>query len=181
MSSDPKNHGLVARGAPVKPPLFKMPQRMTQCESDRANGGGITVTGRTQMDVGHGYYQQKHKVEKFDSGLDEITQYRFAGDLTAITPVSCTEDDGGHYSEYVFQPCMKQNEPNSKAKPKIETHTDISDSAIELSQSSVSYKKTKIEESEIRPFSKGDSESKIDSKILRTVHYLFDEDEDGER
>ena len=180
MSSDPRNHGLVARGAPVRPPLFRMPQRMTLCESDRAHGGGVTVAGRTQMDGFQGY--QKQKAEKFDSGLDEITQYRLVGDPMAITPVSCTEDDGGPLSEYVFQPRIKTNEaPASIAKPKVETRTDISDSAIELSQSSISVKKTKFEDNELRPISTGDSGSKINSKILRTVHHLFVEDEDGER
>ena len=167
MSSDPSKHGLVARGAPVKPPLFKMPQKMgtMQCESDRAHGGGITVTGRTQMDNHGSYYQQKHKAEKFDSGLDEITQYRL-NDPTAITPVSCTDDA---LSEYVYQPKIKTMEkPIIRTKPMVESHTDISDSAIELSASS---KKTRIDE----------EQPKIDSKILRTVHHLFVEDEDGER
>ena len=179
--SDPKNYGLVARGAPVKPPLFKMPQKMSTmlCESDRAHGGGITVTGRTQMDGSHGsYYQQKQKVEKFDSGLDEITQYRLVGDPAAVTPISCTEDERGHLSEYVFQPKAKTTEgPVSlRTKSNVESRMEISDSAIELSASSVSAKKTKVEGSELPRV-----EPEVNSKILRTVHHLFVEDEDGER
>ena len=171
--SDPKNYGLVARGAPVKPPLFKMPQRMMLSESDRAHGGGITVTGRTQMDSSHGsYYQQKQKVEKFDSGLDEITQYRLT-DPAAITPISCTEDERGPLTEYVFQPKAKTTETRTKSN--VESRMEISDSAIELSTSSISAKKTKVEDSE--PL----AVPEVNSKILRTVHHLFVEDEDGER
>ena len=175
--SDPKNYGLVARGAPVKPPLFKMPQKVMLCESDRAHGGGVTMTGRTQMDGSHGsYYHQKQKVEKFDSGLDEATQFRLAGDPGAITPISCTEDERGHL--YVFQPQAKAEAPavSTRTKSSVESRIERSDSAIELSTSSVSAKKTKVEGSiEFRV------EPEVNSKILLTVHHLFAEDEDGER
>lgn len=173
MSDPSKNYGLVARGAPVKPPLFKMPQKMVLSETDRAHGGGVTVTGRTQMENhGHGsYYHAKQKVEKFDSGLDEITQ-RWPVDAP-ITPVSCTDDDRV-LSEYVFQPKAKTTEPPAtmKTRSKVESHLDISDSAIELSASSAGAKSSRPE---------CVSEPKIDSVILRTVNQLFVEDEDGER
>lgn len=175
--SDPKNYGLVARGAPVKPPLFKMPQKVMPCESDRAHGGGVTMTGRTHMDANYGsYHQQKQKVEKFDSGLDEVTQYRLVGDPGAVTPISCTEDERGHL--YVFHPQAKTTEaPASiRTKSSVESRTELSDSAIELSASSVSAKKTKIE-----GISEPRVEPEVNSKILRTVHHLFVEDEDGER
>ena len=174
--SDPKNYGLVARGAPVKPPLFKMPQKVMLCESDRAHGGGVTMTGRTQMDNHGSYYQQKQKVEKFDSGLDEVTQYRLAGDPGAVTPISCTEDERGHL--YVFQPQVKTTEaPASiRTKSSVESRLERSDSAIELSASSVSAKKTKVEGS-----SEPRVEPEVNSKILSTIHHLFVEDEDGER
>lgn len=166
MSSDtPKNYGLVARGAPVKPPLFKMPRTMVMSEPDKAHGGGVTVMGRAHTDNYGSYYQGKQKAEKFDSGLDEVTQ-RWNVDAP-ITPVSCTEDERGILSEYVYQPKAKTVEPPSslKSKPKVESHTDISDSAIEMSESSTGANK----------------KAEVDSVILRTVHELFVEDEDGER
>ena len=170
--SDPlKSYGLIPRGAPVKPPLFKMPQRMVMSEADRAHGGGVAVTGRTHIENHGSYYQAKQKVEKFDSGLDEITQ-RWHVDAP-VTPVSCTEDERG-ISEYVYQPRAKTVELSvaPRTKSEVESRLDISDSAVhDLSASSSDTKKLKVEESEV----------KIDSKILRTVHQLFVEDEDGER
>jgi len=177
MADPSRNHGLVARGAPVKPPLFKMPQKMVISESDKAYGGGVTVAGRTQMDSHGSYYQPKQKVEKFDSGLDEMTQYRLVMDVP-VTPISCTEDERGPLTEYVYRPKAKTFEApatmrTTVTKPKVESHLDISsDSAIELSTSSIGSKKIKPEVNEI---------GKIDSTVLRTVHQLFVEDEDGER
>ena len=172
MSDSSKNCGLVPRGAPVKPPLFKMPRKMhmVENEADRAHGGGVAVTG-TRMDNYGSYYQAKQKVEKFDSGLDEVTQ-RWNVDA-AITPVSCTEDERG-ISEYLYQPRAKTIELSvvPQTRSQVESHLDISDSAVhDLSASFSDTKKLKVEDSEV----------KIDSKILRTVHQLFVEDEDGER
>lgn len=180
MSTDPsKHHGLIARGAPVKPPLFKMPQRMISSESDRAHGsGGVAVMGKTHVE-GHSYgsyYQAKQpppsnsvKAETFDSGLDEITQR-----YIPITPVSCTEDVRVPSYEYLYQPKVKTVEQTSTmtATPKVEPRSDISDSGIEISASSTCSKRIKAEESEPKV---------IDSKILHAVHHLFVEDEDGER
>ena len=61
MSDPSKNYGLIPRGAPVKPPLFKMPQRMVVSEADRAHGGGVAVTGRTHIE-NHGSYYQANSV-----------------------------------------------------------------------------------------------------------------------
>ena len=171
--SDPlKSYGLVPRGAPVKPPLFKMPQRMVMSEADRAHGGGVTVTGKTYMENHGSYYQAKQKAEKFNTGLDEIT-LRWHVDAP-ITPVSCTEDEGG-ISQYVYQPRAKAVElsapvaPQRSRESEVESRLDIS--VHGLSANSSDTKKLKVEDSEV----------KIDSKILRTVNQLFVEDEDGER
>lgn len=170
MSDPSKNCGLVPRGAPVKPPLFKMPQKMVVSEADRAHGGGVAMTGHGKTHVdNYGYYQAKQKVEKFGSSL--VTQ-RSPADA-AITPVSCTEDERG-MSEYVYQPRAKMVELSvaPQTRSQVESHSDISDSAVhDLSASFSDTRKLKVEESEV----------KIDSKILRTVHQLFVEDEDGER
>ena len=172
MSDPSKNYGLVPRGAPVKPPLFKMPQRMVMSEADRAHGGGVAVTGRTHIENHGSYYQAKQKVEKFNTGLDEINR-RWHVDAP-ITPVSCTEDERG-ISEYVYQPRAKTLELSApvaaqrSGKSEVESRLDIS--VHGLSANSSDTKKLKVEDSEV----------KIDSKILRTVNQLFVEDEDGER
>ena len=128
--SDPlKSYGLIPRGVPVKPPLFKMPQRMVMSEADRAHGGGVAVTGKTYMENHGSYYQAKQKAEKFNSGLDEITR-RWHVDAP-ITPVSCTEDERG-ISEYVYQPRAKMLElsapvaPQRSRESEVELRMDIS-------------------------------------------------------
>ena len=166
MSDPSKNCGLVPRGAPVKPPLFKMPQKMVVSVTDRAQGGGVSVTGKTHMDNYGSYYQAKQK-----AAAGSVTQ-RWPADV-AITPVSCTEDERG-ISEYVYQPRAKTIELSvaPQTRSQVESHLYISDSAVhDLSASFSDTKKLEVEDSEV----------KIDSKILRTVHQLFVEDEDGER
>ena len=172
MSDPSKSYGLIPRGAPVKPPLFKMPQRMVMSEADKAHGSGVAVTGRAHMENHGSYYQAKQKVEKINTGLDEINR-RWHIDAS-ITPVSCTEDERG-ISEYVYQPRAKTLELSASVAPQrsreseVESRLDIS--VHDLSANSSDTKKLKVEDSEV----------KIDSKILRTVNQLFVEDEDGER
>ena len=114
MSDPSKNYGLVPRGAPVKPPLFKMPQRMVMSETDRARGGGVAVTEKTYMENHGSYYQAKQKAEKFNSDLDEISR-RWHVDAP-ITPVSCTEDERV-ISQYVYQPRAKAVELSAPVAP----------------------------------------------------------------
>lgn len=137
-------------------------------ESDRAHGA-TKVVGRTHMDVSHGSHYQS-KQEKFDSGLDEFTQYRMPCD--AVTPVSCTDEDRGTLAEYVFQQRVKTTEAPTAVKrnfttnvPQVEPPSEVSvDSAIEVSTSCTEG-----------------SEYKMDSVVLNTIRGLLAEDEDGER
>ena len=133
-------------------------------EADRAHGGGVAVTGRTHIENHGSYYQAKQKVEKFNTGLDEITR-RWHVDAS-ITPVSCTEDGRG-ISDYVYQPRAKTLELSAPVAPQRSRESEVESRLANSSDT----KKLKVEGSEI----------KIDSKILRTVNQLFVEDEDGER
>jgi len=173
--------GLISRSAPVvapeKPRLFKMPTTLaSRAESDKANIGP-TRTAVHPSHQGHSHYSKpKADLEKYDSGLDEITQrWQTVADLT---PVACTDTVlGPMQHEYLIH----SKEPKLTRVPsveqplvesKMETSMDISvDSAIEPSTNSSSIQSCITRE----------ERSAVESKLLQTVHYLFVEDEDGER
>lgn len=175
--------GLVSRSAPVvapeKPRLFRMPTTLpSKVESDKANIGPTrTVVHPSHQGYSHHYSKPKADLEKYDSGLDELTQ-RWPT-ITDLTPVACTDAVSGpmQHEYLIHSKEPKLTRTSSVEEPlvesKMETSMDISvDSAIEPSANSNSILSSVTREE--RP-------AAVESKLLQTVQYLFVEDEDGER
>jgi len=175
--------GLIPRSAPVAPPekpkLFKMPTTLapSKVESDRASVGP-TRTMNSASHQGHSqhYTKQKADLEKYDSGLDELTQrWPTITDLNA--PVACTDEVSGLMQhEYLIH----NKEPRAPSvqqtllESNMENSMDISvDSAIEPSAYSNSIQSSSVNFS--------GPVVKAESRLLQTVQSLFVEDDDGER